>query len=93
MCLLDEDEAHQLELDVQSQRSDLEELSQELRTEHGASERILLLYKEFQERYKAQLQWLRESHALLKVSAQPKAELYQRKAQLAKLKVFYIFFI
>ncbi|XP_062858462.1 nesprin-1 isoform X4 [Trichomycterus rosablanca] len=86
VCFLDEREARELEQEVQTRRSDLEELSLELRAEHGATERSTLLYKEFQERYKAQLQWLRETGALLNVSTEPKAELYQKKAQLAKLK-------
>lgn len=72
---------------MKESRSQLEDLALALRAEHGATEKSTMLYKEFLERYKTQLQWLRETRALLGSSAEPKAELYQRKAQLAKYKV------
>lgn len=87
VSFLDESGASALEKEVQESRSQLEELGLGLRAEHGATEKSTMLYKEFQERYKSQLQWLRETRALLGSSAEPKAELYQRKAQLAKYKV------
>ncbi|MCJ8743979.1 hypothetical protein PDJAM_G00100910, partial [Pangasius djambal] len=87
VSFLDESGACKLEREVQESRSQLEELGLGLRAEHGATEKSMMLYKEFQERYKTQMQWLRETRALLSSSAEPKAELYQRKAQLAKYKV------
>lgn len=87
VSFLDESGACQLEKEVQESRSQLEELGLGIRAEHGATEKSTMLYKEFQERYKTQLQWMRETRALLGSSAEPKAELYQRKAQLAKYKV------
>lgn len=87
VSFLDDSGACKMEREVQESRSRLEELGLGLRAEHGATEKSTVLYKEFQERYKTQLQWLRETRALLGSSAEPKAELYQRKAQLAKYKV------
>lgn len=84
---LDDSGACKLEKEVQAGRSRLEELILGLRTVHGTTERSVLVYKEFQERYKAQLQWLSETRALFSSSVEPKAELYQRRAQLAKYKV------
>uniref|UniRef100_A0AAR2ILP8 Spectrin repeat containing, nuclear envelope 1b n=1 Tax=Pygocentrus nattereri TaxID=42514 RepID=A0AAR2ILP8_PYGNA len=86
VSFLDDSGASKLEKDVQAGRSQLEELILGLRTEHGTTERSILFYKEFQERYKAQLQWLSETRALFNSSVEPKAELYQRRAQLAKYK-------
>ncbi|KAF4071108.1 hypothetical protein AMELA_G00281340 [Ameiurus melas] len=87
VSFLDDGGACKMEREVQESRSRLEELGLGLRAEHGATEKSTVLYKEFQERYKTQLQWLRDTRALLGSSAEPKAELYQRKAQLAKYKV------
>lgn len=87
VSFLDESGACELETQVQQSRSELEELGLSLRAEHGATEKSTMLHKEFQERSKSQLQWLRETRALLCSSAEPKTELYQRKAQLAKCKV------
>ncbi|XP_060722109.1 nesprin-1 isoform X2 [Tachysurus vachellii] len=87
VSFLDESGTCQLEKEVQESRSRLEELGLGIRAEHGATEKSAMLYKEFQERYKTQLQWMRDTRALLGSSAEPKAELYQRKAQLAKYKV------
>ncbi|XP_061127011.1 nesprin-1-like isoform X2 [Syngnathus typhle] len=78
--------AERLGVEVEARLSQLEELAGWLRTEHSFLERASLLAKEFQERYKAQAQWLVETKALLCSPPEPKAELYQRRAQLAKYK-------
>ncbi|TSR99415.1 Nesprin-1 [Bagarius yarrelli] len=87
VSILDESGACEMEKEVQERRAQLEEVALEIRAEHGGTEKSTMLYKEVQERYKTQLQWLKDTRALLGSSAEPKAELYQRKAQLAKYKV------
>ena len=72
---------------MEAQLAQLEELAGGLRQEHGSLERALLLAKEFQDRYKGQAQWLVETRTLVSGPVEPKAELYQRRAQLAKYKV------
>lgn len=72
---------------MEARLAQLEELAGGLRQERSFLERALLLAKEFQDRYKAQAQWLVETRALLGTPVEPKAELYQRRAQLAKYKV------
>ncbi|CAL9692474.1 unnamed protein product [Knipowitschia caucasica] len=84
---LDEAGAEHLGGEVEARLSQLEELSSALRQEHSFLDRALLLSKEFQDRYKAQAQWLVETRAVLANPVEPKAELYQRRAQLAKYKV------
>lgn len=84
--ILDEAGAESLGAEVEARLSQLEELASALRQEHSFLERALLLSKEFQERYKAQAQWLVETRAVLGTPVEPKAELYQRRAQLAKYK-------
>lgn len=84
---LEEVGAESLGGEVEARLAQLEELAGGLRQEHSALERALLLAKEFQDRYKAQAQWLVETRALLNAPVEPKAELYQRRAQLAKYKV------
>ncbi|XP_067272909.1 nesprin-1 isoform X4 [Pseudorasbora parva] len=86
VSFLDDPGASRLEREVQTGRSQLEELILGLREEHATLEKSIVLYKDFQERYKGQMQWLRETRALLSSTVEPKAELYQRKAQLAKYK-------
>uniref|UniRef100_A0A8C2DGG1 Spectrin repeat containing, nuclear envelope 1a n=1 Tax=Cyprinus carpio TaxID=7962 RepID=A0A8C2DGG1_CYPCA len=86
VSFLDDPGASKLEREVQTGRSQLEELILGLREEHATLERSIVLYKDFQERYKSQIQWLRETRALLCSTVEPKAELYQRKAQLNKYK-------
>ncbi|XP_043075052.1 nesprin-1 isoform X1 [Puntigrus tetrazona] len=86
VSFLDDPGASRLEREVQTGRSQLEELILGLREEHATLERSIVLYKDFQERYKSQMQWLRETRALLCSTVEPKAELYQRKAQLNKYK-------
>uniref|UniRef100_A0A8C1T5H7 Spectrin repeat containing, nuclear envelope 1a n=1 Tax=Cyprinus carpio TaxID=7962 RepID=A0A8C1T5H7_CYPCA len=86
VSFLDDPGASKLEREVQTGRSQLEELILGLREEHATLERSLVLYKDFQERYKSQMQWLKETRALLSSTVEPKVELYQRKAQLNKYK-------
>lgn len=84
---LDEAGAESLGGEVEARLAQLEELAGGLRQERSFLERAILLAKEFQDRYKAQVQWLVETRALLSTPVEPKAELYQRRAQLAKYKV------
>ncbi|XP_073712130.1 nesprin-1 isoform X2 [Misgurnus anguillicaudatus] len=86
ISFLDDPGASKLERDVEMGRSQLEEVILGLQEEHATLERSIVLYKDFQERYKSQMQWLRETRALLSSTVEPRAELYQRKAQLAKYK-------
>uniref|UniRef100_A0A8C2KL13 Spectrin repeat containing, nuclear envelope 1a n=1 Tax=Cyprinus carpio TaxID=7962 RepID=A0A8C2KL13_CYPCA len=86
VSFLDDPGASRLEKEVRTGRSQLEELILGLREEHATLERSLVLYKDFQERYKSQMQWLKETRALLSSTVEPKVELYQRKAQLNKYK-------
>ncbi|XP_026197444.1 nesprin-1 isoform X3 [Anabas testudineus] len=83
---LDEAGAESLGGEVEARLAQLEELAGGLRQEHSFLERALLLAKEFQDRFKAQAQWLVETRALLNTPVELKAELYQRRAQLAKYK-------
>lgn len=73
---------------MEARLAQLEELAGGLRQEHSFLERALLLTKEFLDRYKAQAQWLLETKALLSTPVEVKPELYQRRAQLAKYKVW-----
>ncbi len=84
---LNETGAESLGGEVEARLAQLEELAGGLRQQHSFLQRALLLAKEFQERYKAQAQWLVETRALLSTPVEPKAELYQRRALLAKYKV------
>ncbi|XP_076129249.1 nesprin-1 [Alosa pseudoharengus] len=83
---LDPSGAERLEGEVEEQLSQLEQLSVGLRTKRSALERSLKLHTEFQDRLKAQVQWLEETRVFLSAPVEPKAELYQRKAHLAKYK-------
>ncbi|XP_027140369.1 nesprin-1 isoform X4 [Larimichthys crocea] len=83
---LNEAGAESLGGEVEARLAQLEELAGGLRQKHSFLQRALLLAKEFQDRYKAQAQWLVESRALLSTPVEPKAELYQRRALLAKYK-------
>ncbi|XP_061756512.1 nesprin-1-like isoform X2 [Nerophis ophidion] len=83
---LNEDRAKSLGGEVEARLSQLEELAGWLRQEHSFLECAFLLAKEFQDRYKAQAQWLGETKSLLSSPLEPKAELYQRRAQFAKHK-------
>ncbi|XP_056150129.1 nesprin-1-like [Lampris incognitus] len=84
--ILEEAGAEALGGEVEARLAQLEELAGGLRQEHSSLERAVLLVKEFQDRYKAQTQWLVETRTLLSAPVEPKAELYQRRAQLAKYK-------
>ncbi|KAJ8275253.1 hypothetical protein COCON_G00098780 [Conger conger] len=86
MAFLEEDEAEQLRGEVEARLAQLKELTEALRAELSGLEKCLLLSKEFLDKYKAQAQWLAETRALLSSPVEPKAELYQKKAQLAKYK-------
>lgn len=79
--------AENLGCEVETRLAQLEELAGRLRQKHSFLQRMLLLAKEFQDRYKAQAQWLVETKALLSTPVEAKAELYQRRALLAKHKV------
>ncbi|KAG5277590.1 hypothetical protein AALO_G00119370 [Alosa alosa] len=83
---LDSSGAERLEGEVEERLSQLEQLSVGLRTKRSALERSLKLHTEFQDRLKAQVQWLEETRVFLSAPVEPKAELYQRKAHLAKYK-------
>ena len=86
---LEDSGAESLGGEVEARLAQLEELAGGLRQEQGSLERAVLLAREFQDRYKAQAQWLLETKAVLSGPLEPKAELYQRRAQLAKYKVEY----
>lgn len=87
MAFLEEPEAEQLKEEVDTRLFQLEELTTALRTEHSSLEKCISLSKDFMDKYKAQAQWVTETKNLLASSVEPKAELYQKKAQLAKYKV------
>lgn len=87
MAFLEEPEAKQLEEEVDARLLQLKELMEALRTEHSSLEKCISLSKDFMDKYKGQAQWLMETKNLLASSVEPKAELYQKKAQLAKYKV------
>ncbi|XP_045574102.1 nesprin-1 isoform X3 [Salmo salar] len=86
MAFLEEPDADQLREEVDTHLSQLEGLMVGLRTEHSSLEKCISLSKDFLDKYKAQAQWLTETKALLGMPVEPKAELYQKKAQLAKYK-------
>lgn len=87
MAFLEEPEAEQLKEEVDTRLSQLEELMAALRSEQSSLEKCISLSKDFMDKYKAQAQWVMETKNLLASSVEPKAELYQKKAQLAKYKV------
>lgn len=87
MMFLEESEGEQLKEEVDTQLSQLESLIRALRSELSTTEKSIQLSKDFLDKYKAQTQWLTETKSLLASPVEPKAELYQKKAQLAKYKV------
>lgn len=87
MAFLEESESEQLKEDINTRISQMEELMGALRTELSAQEKCIQLSKDFLDKYKAQSQWLIETKSLLASPVVLKAELYQKKAQLAKYKV------
>ncbi|KTF86540.1 hypothetical protein cypCar_00031779 [Cyprinus carpio] len=86
MTFLEEPEAEQLKEEVDTRLSQLEALIRALRSELSATEKSIQLSKDFLDKYKTQTQWLTETKSLLATPVEPKAELYQKKAQLAKYK-------
>lgn len=90
MAFLEEHEAEQLKEEVETRLFQLEELMTSLRTEHSSLEKCISLSKDFMDKYKAQAQWVMETKNLLASGVEPKAELYQKKAQLAKYKVHFL---
>lgn len=87
MTFLEEPEAEKLKEEVDTRLSQLEALIRALRSELSATEKSIQLSKDFLDKYKTQSQWLTETKSLLASPVEPKAELYQKKAQLAKYKV------
>lgn len=87
MAFLEDPEAEQLKDEVEIRLFQLDELMAALRTEHSSTEKCIALSKDFMDKYKAQAQWVMETKHLLTSSVEPKAELYQKKAQLAKYRV------
>ncbi|KAJ0008744.1 hypothetical protein NQD34_016159 [Periophthalmus magnuspinnatus] len=86
MAFLEEPEAEQLKEEVDAHLSQLESLMLALRAEHSSLEKCISLSKDFMDKYKTQAQWVLETKNLLAATVEPKAELYQKKAQLAKYK-------
>lgn len=86
---VEEHEAEHLKEEVDDRLFQLDELMAALRTEHSSLEKCISLSKDFLDKYKTQAQWATETKNLLASRVEPKAELYQKKAQLAKYKVTY----
>ena len=84
---LEEREAGQLREEVDGRLGQLEELTVALRAQHSSLEKCISLSKDFLDKYKAQSHWVTDTQNLLGSAVEPKAELYQKKAQLAKYKV------
>uniref|UniRef100_A0A4W3HCF8 Nesprin-1 n=1 Tax=Callorhinchus milii TaxID=7868 RepID=A0A4W3HCF8_CALMI len=84
---LEGDEAKQLRKEMNDHITQLEELTGAIRRERGNLEKCLYLTKEFLDKYQSQTKWLAEYQAILQIPVEPKAELYEKKAQLAKYKV------
>ncbi|XP_059684163.1 nesprin-1-like [Gavia stellata] len=83
---MEENEVDQLRKEIRDYVEQLEELAGSIRKEHMTSEKCLQLAKEFSDKYKAQTQWVTEYQAILHAPAEPKSELYEKKAQLSKYK-------
>ncbi|KAM9316746.1 nesprin-1-like [Gastrophryne carolinensis] len=79
-------EAEDLEKNIHSHVEKLEELTSLIRKEHTVLEKDLHLAKEFSDKYSVQTQWLAEYQSMLQADVEPKTELYEKKAQLAKYK-------
>lgn len=84
---MEENEVDQLRKEIGDHVEQLEELAGSIRKEHMTSEKCLQLAKEFSDKYKTQTQWVTEYQAMLRAPAEPKSELYEKKAQLSKYKV------
>ncbi|KAM6126873.1 nesprin-1-like [Pterocles gutturalis] len=83
---MEENEVDQLRKEIGEHVEQLEQLGASIRKEHMTSEKCLQLAKEFSDKYKAQTQWVTEYQAMLHAPAEPKSELYEKKAQLSKYK-------
>ncbi|KAJ4921305.1 hypothetical protein JOQ06_000785, partial [Pogonophryne albipinna] len=83
---LEEEEAGRLQEEVEEGLLQMEQLMEALRVQHTSTEKCIALSKDFSDKYRSQNQWLSETRTLLASSVEPKAELYQKKAQLAKYK-------
>ncbi|XP_009945808.1 PREDICTED: nesprin-1-like, partial [Leptosomus discolor] len=83
---MEENEVDQLRKEIGDHVEQLEDLAGSIRKEHMTSEKCLQLAKEFSDKYKAQTQWVTEYRAVLHAPAEPKSELYEKKAQLSKYK-------
>ncbi|XP_010149958.1 PREDICTED: nesprin-1-like, partial [Eurypyga helias] len=83
---MEENEVDQLRKEITEHLEQLEELAGSIRKEHMTSEKCLQLAKEFSDKYKAQTQWVTEYQAILHAPAEPKSELYEKKAHLSKYK-------
>ncbi|XP_076155328.1 nesprin-1 isoform X4 [Alosa pseudoharengus] len=85
-AFLEEPEAEQMREEVSARLSQQEALVGAIRQELSTLDKSLQLSKDFLDKYKAQAQWVSETRTVLGAPLEPKAELYQRKAQLAKYK-------
>ncbi|XP_009867463.1 PREDICTED: nesprin-1, partial [Apaloderma vittatum] len=83
---MEENEVDQLRKEIGDHVEQLEELAGSIRKEHMTSEKSLQLMKEFSDKYRAQTQWVTDYQAMLHAPAEPKSELYEKKAQLSKYK-------
>ncbi|KAG2468780.1 SYNE1 protein, partial [Polypterus senegalus] len=86
MTYLEQAEADELRQEVDAHLGQLDELMGGIRTESSMLEKCMHVSKEFLDRYKIQAQWLLETRTMLNPPMEPKAELYEKKAQLAKYK-------
>ncbi|GCB70645.1 hypothetical protein scyTo_0005735, partial [Scyliorhinus torazame] len=80
-------EAQSLRESMDGHIGQLNELTSSIRRERGTLEKCLYLTKEFLDKYQSQTKWLAEYQAILQIPVDPKVELYEKKAQLAKYKV------
>lgn len=87
MTFLEETGAEKLKKEVSDRLSQMDDLMGALRTELSSQEKCIQLSKDFLDKYKSQNQWLTETKSFLSLPVELKAELYQKKAQLAKYKV------
>lgn len=87
MVFMEDSEAEELKEEINGRLSQLEGLMGALRVELSSQEKCIQLSKDFLDKHKAQTQWLNGMKSLLASSLELKAELYQKKAQLAKYKV------
>ncbi|XP_060687754.1 nesprin-1-like isoform X2 [Hemiscyllium ocellatum] len=79
-------EAQGLRESMDAHIGQLNELTSSIRRERGNLEKCLYLTKEFLDKYQSQTKWLAEYQAILQIPVEPKVELFEKKAQLAKYK-------